>query len=1026
MHSVKAHTICCSGGGYKLANKESSFVSFVRGVGMSTCVRQLSAAMRAAARSSRTNRGSIRAHTHSTSGRRASELPKHLEHNEVEHRLYSWWESSGFFRYVPLPLYLVLWPLSSTTGSHNLNAWLSCRPEAAGSNAKPFVVQMPPPNVTGALHMGHALCVALEDSLIRHRRMEGNATLYLPGTDHAGIATQQVVERELNNEGSSRFELGREVFEERVWEWKQMYGRRITSQLRSLGASCDWSREVFTLDTQMSSAVTEAFVRLHEGGLVYRGEYMVNWSPSLRTALSDLEVELSEESGTLFHLQYPSKPNGAGESEWTFLPVATSRPETILGDTALAVNPQDERYSSFVGGEAAVPLTGGRRIPIIADDGVDTEFGTGCLKVTPAHDKNDHALGKKHSLETLRVIDGTGSIQLQGSEFDGLDRYSCREKLWQALKDVSVASHEEEYTTRVPRSQRSGEVIEPLVSMQWFVEMGEIAQEAAGAVRNGELSIVPSRFERTWFDWLDNIEDWCVSRQLWWGHRIPAWYVQDNKGREDGSYIVARSAEEARHEARQRFGDSIRLRQEEDVLDTWFSSSLWPFSTVGWPSSDAQDLQRFYPAAVLETGHDILFFWVARMVMMGKKLTSQLPFHTIFLHGIVRDGSGKKMSKSLGNTLDPLQTINEIGADALRFTLASGTSPGYDLNLSNDKLSGSRNFANKVFNLGKYVLSVLDDMEDSEQRRLAETEANFASDQALQRLPLHERWIVSALHATANAANESMRTLELADAARRIYDFIYDDLADWFVEASKADVYGSNAEAMQRSKAVLLYCLESSLRLLHPFMPYVTEEVWQSIPHVGRTIMFARYPGASERLPLDEDASAEFQAVRLLVRLVRNVRADYGVQPGKRVPCTVHASDADGKLHNAMQSSLYLMDALCKVDTAQSEVSSRAADRSDEDTVQAVVQDGLEVSLPLTDLADPEKEVERLQKQEAKLQKELEKAEATLNKDSFVQKAPESVVNKTREEARQAREQLGSVQDRMERMKQLQSVTARK
>lgn len=950
---------------------------------------------------------------HATFGAPASALSKHFNHTEVEPRVYTWWEQCGFFA-----------PESAAEAS------------ASRKTAEPFVVPMPPPNVTGVLHMGHALCVALQDCLVRHRRMEGYAALYLPGTDHAGIATQQVVEQELATEGISRLSLGREQFEQRVWQWKARYGNQITCQLRSLGTSCDWSREVFTLDERMSAAVAEAFVQLHSSGLVYRGEYMVNWSPSLRTALSDLEVEFYEETASLYYLLYPARPGSSADASssgtqastnsWTHLPVATSRPETILGDTGIAVNPHDERFNAFVGGEAEVPLTGGRTIPIIADESVEMEFGTGCLKVTPAHDKGDHALGKAHNLETIQIMDDKGCIRDSSgaSGFDGLERFECRQRLWSALKDAGLAQYEDTYTTKVPRSQRSGEVIEPMVSMQWFVQMGDVAKQAANAVRNGDLSIVPSRFERTWFDWLDNIEDWCVSRQLWWGHRIPAWYVRNTNGNEDGTYVIARSENAALSEAQMRYGDHVTVRQDEDVLDTWFSSSLWPFSTVGWPDGSALDLQRFYPASVLETGHDILFFWVARMVMMGQQLTGQLPFNTVFLHGIVRDGDGKKMSKSLGNAVDPLQTIEDIGADALRFTLVSGTSPGFDLNLSDDKLSSSRSFANKVYNLGKYLLFMLDDLDDVDRRHMAENEASFTSPASLAQLSLHERWIVCALHSAANAMTENMRSLELADAARRVYDFIYDDLADWFVEASKADTYGTDKQRARQSKAVLMYCLETSLRLLHPFMPFVTEEVWQSIPHIGTSIMLTEYPGKGGDLPVDGQAIRDFQAVRDVVRSVRNVRADYGMQSGKRVPCTIHASDAEGQGLAVLQESLYLMDVLCKMDVSRSKVVGYAADRSDESSVQAVVQDTLEVSLPLTGLADPEKEVERLRKQQSKLEKDLQKAESTLQNENFIHKAPENVVEKTREEARQAREQLKSVNERIERMEKLGGTAA--
>lgn len=622
----------------------------------------------------------------------------------AEERIYNWWDSQGYFK-----------PSFDRGGD-------------------PFVMSMPPPNVTGSLHMGHAMFVTLEDIMVRYSRMKGRPTLWLPGTDHAGIATQLVVERMLASEGVKRTDLSRDEFTSRVWEWKEKYGGTITTQIKRLGASCDWTREHFTLDEQLSRAVVEAFVRLHEKGLIYQGSYMVNWSPKLQTAVSDLEVEYSEEPGTLYYIKY----RVAGGSKSDYLTIATTRPETLFGDTAIAVHPEDDRYKKYIGGMAIVPMTFGRHVPIISNKYVDREFGTGVLKISPGHDHNDYLLARKLGLPILNVMNKDGTLNEVAGLYRGLDRFEARKKLWSELEETGLAVKKEAHTLRVPRSQRGGEVIEPLVSKQWFITMEPLAEKALDAVEKGQLTIIPERFEKIYKHWLSNIKDWCISRQLWWGHRIPVWYVKGMDCEED--YIVARSAADALEKAREKYGNGVEIYQDPDVLDTWFSSALWPFSTLGWPDVSAEDFRHFYPTTVLETGHDILFFWVARMVMMGIEFTGTVPFSYVYLHGLIRDSQGRKMSKTLGNVIDPLDTIKEFGADALRFTLALGTA-GQDLNLSTERLTSNKAFTNKLWNAGKFVLQNLPSESDFSawENILA---CKFDTVESLLRLPLPECWVV--------------------------------------------------------------------------------------------------------------------------------------------------------------------------------------------------------------------------------------------------------------------------------------------
>ncbi|GLC34463.1 hypothetical protein PLESTB_000726300 [Pleodorina starrii] len=922
------------------------------------------------------------------------ELPKNFEANTAEERIYKWWESQGYFK-----------PDSDAPG-------------------EPFTISMPPPNVTGKLHMGHAMFATVQDIMTRHARMSGRKALWLPGTDHAGIATQSVVEKMLAREGLSRLELGREEFTRRVWQWKEEYGGFITNQLRRLGASCDWSRERFTLDEGLSDAVAEAFVRLHSKGLIYRGQYMVNWSPALRTAVSDLEVEYGEEAGNLFYFKYPVADSPSGE----YLPVATTRPETILGDTAVAVHPEDERYKHLIGRECEVPLSGGRRIPIIGDEYVDREFGTGALKITPGHDINDYEIGKRRGLPTINIMNKDATLNAAaGPKYAGMERFAARKALWADMEAAGLALKKEPHTSRVPRSQRSGEVIEPLVSEQWFVRMGPLAEPALAAVADGSITILPERFAKTYNNWLENIKDWCISRQLWWGHRIPVWYIFPSaeaaqaapEGRGE-RYVVARNQAEAQRLAEEAFGPEVVLRQEEDVLDTWFSSGLWPFSTLGWPRTDSPDYQTFYPTQMMETGHDILFFWVARMIMMGIEFTGRPPFSTIYLHGLVRDDKGRKMSKSLGNVVDPLDTIGQYGTDALRFTLATGTGVGQDLNLSLERVTASRNFTNKMWNAGKFVLFNLDKVSESEWESLRGVSLSSPAD--LQRLPLVERWIVSLLHQTVDEVSERYDKYDYNAAGISAYNFLWDEFADWFIEASKTRTYGGDAAAQAASRAALVYVYEVVLRLLHPFMPFVTEELWQALPHRGDALIMAPWP--SRGCPVDSSALAQFEVLKGCVRALRNARAEYNVEPARKIGATLVVEEQETR--RALESELAVVCLLAKLDPAAVRVvgSAAEAEAASSSAVNLVVAEGVQVVLPLAGLFDVGKELARLSKQKTKLDKDLAGVLGRLNNPAFMAKASPEYVEEARAQEREAREKLALVEDKIAQVSALKAATA--
>ncbi|KAL6993239.1 valine--tRNA ligase [Sarracenia purpurea var. burkii] len=878
-----------------------------------------------------------------------------------EERIYNWWESRGYFK-----------------------------PDfERGSD--PFVISMPPPNVTGSLHMGHAMFVTLEDIMVRYHRMKGRPTLWLPGTDHAGIATQLVVERMLASEGITRIELGRDEFTNRVWEWKEKYGGMITNQIKRLGASCDWTRERFTLDEQLSRAVVEAFVRLHEKGLIYQGSYMVNWSPSLQTAVSDLEVEYSEEPGTLYYIKY----RVAGGSRSDYLTIATTRPETLFADVAIAVNPQDERYSKYIGRQAIVPMTFGRHVPIISDKYVDKDFGTGVLKISPGHDHNDYLLARKLGLPILNVMNKDGTL----NEVAGL----YWKKLWADLEETSLAVKKEPHTLRVPRSQRGGEIIEPLVSKQWFVTMEPLADKALKAVETGELTIMPERFEKIYNHWLSNIKDWCISRQLWWGHRIPVWYIEGRDCEEE--YIVARTAEEALDKARKKYG-SVEIYQDPDVLDTWFSSALWPFSTLGWPDVSAEDFRLFYPTTVLETGHDILFFWVARMVMMGIEFTGTLPFSKVYLHGLIRDAQGRKMSKTLGNVIDPIDTIKEYGTDALRFTLALGTA-GQDLNLSTERLTANKAFTNKLWNAGKFVLQNLPSQSDTStwETLLA---YKFHLEESLLRLPLPECWVVSKLHMLVDTVTASYDKYFFGEVGREIYDFFWSDFADWYIEASKARLYQSEGQPVASiAQAVLLYVFENILIVLHPFMPFVTEELWQALPKRKEALMVTSWPQAS--LPRHADSIKRFENLQALTRAIRNARAEYSVEPAKRISASIVANSEVIQYVSNEKEVLALLSRLDLQNVHFVDYPPGDANQS----VHLVAGEGLEAYLPLADMVDVSAEVQRLTKRLSKIQAEYDGLVARLSSPKFVDKAPEEIVRGVREKVAEAEEKLTLTRNRL-------------
>lgn len=904
-----------------------------------------------------------------------NDFSKTYDFASIERELYAWWEKNGWFK-----------PTND--------------PNEPGHDAsrKPFVISIPPPNVTGELHLGHAMFVSVEDLMIRYHRMRGEPTLWVPGSDHAGIATQLQVEKQiLREEEVTREELGREEFLRRCWAWKEKFGNIIYDQLRRLGGSCDWTRVRFTLDEGLSEAVREAFVRLYEKGLIYRGVRLINWSPGLKTAVSDLEVEYSEEQALLYFFKYPIKDSDE------FLPVATTRPETILGDTGVAVHPEDLRYQHLIGRTALVPLLN-REIPIIADEAVDREFGTGALKITPGHDFTDYEIGARHKLPILSMLDREAKVTEVGGPYKGLDRFEAREKYWADLERKGLTIKTESYLRNTPRSQRGGEIVEPMVSAQWFVKIQPLADAALEAVRERRIRIVPERFEKVYFNWLENIKDWCISRQLWWGHRIPVWYVLNTDGKPDYErQVCARTEDDAYAQARTKFGADVKLEQDPDVLDTWFSSGLWPFSTLGWPR-ETPDLKYFYPTSVMETGYDILFFWVARMIMSGLEYTDEAPFHTVYLHGLVRDEKGRKMSKTTGNVVDPrwimdgvsgeqLRTsgtsdevarqfptgIAAMGTDALRFTLLTSGTPGNDLNLSLQKVESNRNFANKIWNIARFIVTNLPENYQRGEPKAA---------------TLAERWILARLNQVVADATRLIDAYEFGQAGNLAYDFLWGDFADWFVEIAKITLQGADEAADQRAakqrvRDILVHVLDETLRLLHPYVPFITEAVWQKLPRAANAptaLIVAQWPHAAA---VDAAAIEQFEHVRAIVRGIRNVRTEKKVEQNKRIPAYIAAG---GKTQWISEQSA-IISVLAKVDAAQLTIAERVAEPPK--NAVAVVEAGTEIYLPLESMVDLSAERARLEKELAQLETQITKSEALLGSD-FAAKAPAAVVERER------------------------------
>ena len=871
----------------------------------------------------------------------AKELAKQYDPKEVEDRTYKFWLDGNYFHAVPDP------------------------------EKKPYTIVIPPPNITGQLHMGHALDNTLQDILIRFRRMQGYDTLWLPGTDHASIATEAKIVEAMAKEGLTKDDIGREAFLERAWAWKDKFGGRIIEQLKKMGSSCDWERERFTLDEGCNKAVNEVFCRLYEKGLIYRGERIINWCPNCLTSISDAEVEYEDQAGHFWHLRYPFK-DGSG-----YLELATTRPETLLGDTAVAVNPNDERYKDIVGKTLILPIVH-REIPVVADDYVEIDFGTGVVKITPAHDPNDFEVGLRHNLPVINVLTDDAKITDDYPKYAGMDRYEARKAIVKDLEAEGALVKVEDYSHNVGTCYRCSTTVEPRVSKQWFVSMKPLAGPAIDAVKNGETTFVPKRFEKVYFHWLENIRDWCISRQLWWGHRIPAWYCDDC-----GEITVARTAPDKCCKC-----GSTHLTQDPDTLDTWFSSALWPFSTLGWPNTEAEDFKRYYPTSTLVTGYDIIPFWVMRMMFSGIEQTGEVPFDTVLIHGLVRDEQGRKMSKSLGNGIDPLEVIDKYGADALRFTLANGNSPGNDMRYSYKKVEASRNFANKLWNAARFILMNLDG-----------TEPAGLPDE----LSLEDKWVLSLYNDLVKEVTDNLEKFELGIAAQKVYDFIWDVFCDWYIELAKIRLQ-KGGEPAQYAKRVLVYVMSNTLKLLHPFMPFVTEEIWQSLPHEGESIMVCAWPVYGEALNFS-DEETQMEMIMQAVRAVRNRRAEMNVAPSKRAKIFISTpyTETFGLSGEIMQKL-----------AGASEV--EVGTDKEVDGAVCIVTDAAKLYIPMGDLVDFEAERARLNKELAAAQKQLDGVNAKLSNENFTSKAPAAVVEAQRENARKLNEKIAMLNDSLSKL----------
>ena len=851
------------------------------------------------------------------------ELPKVYDPKSVEKKIYDMWMEGGYFK------------------------------GRIDPDKKPFSIVMPPPNVTGQLHMGHALDSTLQDILTRYKRMQGYSSLWLPGVDHAGIATQIKVEEVLRKtEGKTRYDLGREKFLERVWDWKDQYGDRIVEQQKSMGVSCDWDRSRFTMDDTCAKAVRETFCDLYEKGLIYKGKRIINWCPHCRTALSDAEVEYKDIPGSFWYIRYPIE---GSDEEFT---IATTRPETMLGDTGVAVNPNDEKYRHLVGKNAILPLVG-RRLPIVADDYVELGFGTGAVKMTPCHDPNDYEVGLRHGLEQIQCIDEDAKI-INGGKYNGMDRYECRKAIVADLEEAGYMVKIEPYSHNVGCCYRCGTVVEPLTSPQWFVKMAPLAKKALEVVKDGRIKFVPERFTKTYLNWMENVHDWCISRQLWWGHQIPAWYCADC-----GHVTVSREDAVECECCRSR-----NIKRDEDVLDTWFSSALWPFSTMGWPEK-TEELGYWYPTSVMVTGYDIIFFWVARMIFSAMEQMDKEPFGTVFIHGLVRDSQGRKMSKSLGNGIDPLEMVEKYGADALRFNLITGNSPGNDMRFYVEKCEAMRNFCNKIWNASRFVMMNL----------------TIDKNELPEKLEIEDKWILSKLNDVVKEVCENMDAFELGVAAGKIYDFIWDSYCDWYIELSKPRLSGENEESKLAAQKVLLYVLTEILKLLHPFMPFITEEIWQALPHGGEALMIERYPEYRAELSFPADEQ-NFEMVMTAIKAVRARRSEMNVPPSRKA----HLIIATEKKAAFEAGSGYI----CKLAYA-SEVSVVDAPPAGSESMVSVITDNARMFMPMAELVDLDKERARIAKELANAEKQLAGQNAKLENQNFVSRAPEAVVNAERE-----------------------------
>lgn len=871
----------------------------------------------------------------------AKDLAKQYDPKDVEDRIYKFWLDGKYFH-------------------------AKCDPEK-----KPYTIVIPPPNITGQLHMGHALDNTLQDILIRYRRMQGYDALWLPGTDHASIATEAKIVEAMRKEGITKEDIGREGFLKRAWEWKEKFGGRIIEQLKKMGSSCDWDRERFTMDEGCSKAVKEVFVNLYNKGLIYRGERIVNWCPHCLTSISDAEVEYEDQAGHFWHLRYPFK-DGSG-----YLELATTRPETMLGDTAVAVNPNDERYKDIVGKTLILPIVH-REIPVIADDYVEMDFGTGCVKITPAHDPNDFEVGLRHNLEVIDTFTDDAHIKPEWGKYAGMDRMEARKAIVEDLEKEGAIVKIEDYSHNVGVCYRCHSSIEPKVSKQWFVKMEPLAKPAIDCVKNGEVKFVPERFDKTYYHWMENIKDWCISRQLWWGHRIPAWYCDDC-----GEVVVSKETPTVCPKC-----GCTHLTQDPDTLDTWFSSALWPFSTLGWPDK-TPELAHYFPTSTLVTGYDIIFFWVARMIFSSVENMHERPFDTVFIHGIVRDAQGRKMSKSLGNGIDPLIVIDEYGADALRFTLATGNSPGNDMRFSDEKVGASRNFANKLWNAARFILM------------------NLGEDEKAPHIPdelaLEDKWILSLFNKLTKEVTDNLDKFELGIAVQKLYDFIWDVFCDWYIEISKIRLNSGDEKAAQTARDVLVYIMSNTLKLLHPFMPFITEEIWQTLPHDGESIMISEWPVYKDEHNFSVEEQ-EMDRIMEAVRAIRNRRAEMNVPPSKKAKYYIVTAHKD-----TFEKAGIFMQRLASCSEAE------IGDSFEIDDAVCIVTTDAKIYIPLGELVDFEKEIARLNKEKEKVLKDLEFIDKKLNNENFVAKAPKTVVDGQREAAQKLRDKIAMIDESIEK-----------